>query len=447
MPLVTFIHSLGSVGIFPSRAFLPAFVTALVLRFGHSIPWIAGSGLVGRIDAPSWFTSNTALIILGLLSLLELVATKSSELRELLDQFDGQVKAGMALLTSLGVASVHDAQVVRAVQQATLTDALFALMAAGAVYFFTSLRRSFYGLLSEMDASDALGLQKLFSWVEDAWVAFGAVALIVFPLTMILLTAIAFGLLYICQKTLQQREEQRRIACTACGKSIYPCAVACPDCETANAQACSVGWLGQSQPDRRADPEHHALHLIEVGRCFHCATRLTKSRPQQACERCGRDTFRDDDQLNDYLRLIDSRVPSTLVVCFALGLVPVVGVVPAILYYRFRLVNPHAALCSLGIGVDREMDGAPGLSGGAVGAMDSRGRYRVAADHGVDQLHRLSPWLTQSLAPSPAATSRRTRTECCCRAGSAWSHSVVGPLIAVRAATFASGTLVARGLP
>ncbi len=340
MPLVTLIHSLGSVGIFPSRAFLPALVTALVLSFGHSIPWIAESGLAGRVDAPSWFTSNTALVVLGLLSLLELVATKSSDLRELLDQFDGQVKAGMALLTALGVASVRDAQVVHAIQQAALADLLFGLMAAGGVYFFTSLRRSFYDLLSEMDASDALGLQRLLSWAEEAWVAFGAVMLIVFPLLMILLTAIVFGLLYVCQKTLQQREEQRRIACASCAKSIYPCAVACPACETANVQACSVGWLGQSRLDRRADPQHHALHLIEVRRCSHCATRLTKSRPQQVCDCCGRNVFRDDEQLDDYLRLIGYRVPSTLAVCFVLGLVPVMGVVPAILYYRFRLVNP-----------------------------------------------------------------------------------------------------------
>ena len=32
---------LGSIGVFASRAFLPALVTAPLLRFGPQIPWLA----------------------------------------------------------------------------------------------------------------------------------------------------------------------------------------------------------------------------------------------------------------------------------------------------------------------------------------------------------------------------------------------------------------------
>ncbi|HUY87969.1 MAG TPA: hypothetical protein VMV10_04460 [Pirellulales bacterium] len=162
------IHSLGSLGLFPSRAFLPAFVAALLLRFGDSMPLVAHSGMLGKVDAPSWFVCNTSLAILALLSCLECWAAKNADVRQFLDQLDAPVKSLMTLLTSFGIASVHDAELVRAIQQAGLSDGLFGLMAAGAVFFLTSARRSLYDLLIEIDHDDSLGLQKLCSWAEEA---------------------------------------------------------------------------------------------------------------------------------------------------------------------------------------------------------------------------------------------------------------------------------------
>lgn len=39
-------------------------------------------------------------------------------------------------------------------------------------------------------STSSLGIQKLCSWGEDAWVVFGAIMLVVFPRLMILLTAV-----------------------------------------------------------------------------------------------------------------------------------------------------------------------------------------------------------------------------------------------------------------
>ena len=190
MPVHSLIHSLGSVGVFPSRAFLPAFVAALLLRFGDSVPLVAHAGLAGNVHAPSWFISNASLLVLGILSCVECWATKNPDVREILHRFDGAVKPLMTLLTSLGVAGVDDGELVRAIQQAGISDGLVGLMAAGTVFFLTSARQSLYELLAEIDADDSLGIQKLCSWAEDAWMVFGAVMLIVFPLLMILLTAV-----------------------------------------------------------------------------------------------------------------------------------------------------------------------------------------------------------------------------------------------------------------
>ena len=277
---------------------------------------------------------------LGILSCLECWATKNADVRELLHQLDGAVKTLMTLLTSLGVASVDDGEVVRAIQQAGIADGIFGLMAAGTVFFLTSARQSLYELLTEIDADDSLGIQKLCSWAEDAWVVFGAVMLIVFPLLMILFTAVVFGLLYLWQKAAHAREERLRLPCGSCGNPIYRCAIACPACGAANAQACAVNWLGLPKPNLPANPADHALRLIAVRRCPSCATRLKQKRPRQTCESCRREVFSDDAQLAAYLRLVQARFALTLLICFLLGLVPVVGVVPAIVFYRIHLISP-----------------------------------------------------------------------------------------------------------
>lgn len=52
MPVHSLIHAIGSTGVFPSRAFLPSFVAAFLLRFGDSLPLVAHAG-IATSDAPA----------------------------------------------------------------------------------------------------------------------------------------------------------------------------------------------------------------------------------------------------------------------------------------------------------------------------------------------------------------------------------------------------------
>src|SRR3954453_10784703 len=104
MSLPLFLQGLGSVGVFASRAFLPAFVTALLLRFGPHVPWLAHAGLLPQVrDVPTWFTSDASLLVLGVLAALELVAERVPEAKTILDAVHDYLKTGMAALTYLGV--------------------------------------------------------------------------------------------------------------------------------------------------------------------------------------------------------------------------------------------------------------------------------------------------------------------------------------------------------
>src|SRR3954447_15104192 len=166
MSLPLLIHGLGSIGIFAARAFLPAFVTALLLRFGPQVPWLAHYGLLPQVrGVPTWFTSDTALVVLGLLSALELVAERVPEAKAVLDEIHGYLKAGMAALTYLGVLNATDRTVVGPmVNQAGLVDFLPVLAVGAGTFLANQARGAVVGPLSEADEDDDLGLQGLLRW-------------------------------------------------------------------------------------------------------------------------------------------------------------------------------------------------------------------------------------------------------------------------------------------
>lgn len=169
MSLPLFLQGFGSIGIFASRAFLPAFVTALMLRFGHQLPWLTHVGLLSHIrDVPTWFTSDAALIVLGLLAAVELGAERSPEARVFLDEIHGYLKAGMAALTYLGVLGAHDRAIVgRVLQQAGMGDSLPVLAVATATFLAARVRSALVAPFVDADEDDDVGLQRLFRWGGD----------------------------------------------------------------------------------------------------------------------------------------------------------------------------------------------------------------------------------------------------------------------------------------
>lgn len=352
MSLPLFLHGLGSVGLFSSRAFLPAFVTAVLLRFGPQVPWLAHAGLITQVrDVPTWFTSDAALVVLGLLAMLELTAERFPESRILLEQVHDYLKTGMAVLTYLGVLkSTEQAAVRQMIRQAGVGDYLPILLVGAGVFLACTVRHAVLGPLKELDEDDDLGLQRLFRWIEDLWGGLGPVALIVFPL----LTLVAFGmavlLLLLIERRVESRRERANLPCVQCERLIHPSALACPYCHAPVKEPREVGLLGQakSQP---ADLRWLPYRLVAVKRCPECASRLSRRAVHQTCEACGHQLMDDPAFAKEYLAFIDRRVPPTCAVCFLLGLIPVLGVIPAVVYYRLTIVAPFRRYIPAGRGL------------------------------------------------------------------------------------------------
>jgi hypothetical protein len=213
-------------------------------------------------------------------------------------------------------------------------------LAVGAGTFLASKARGLVvGPLSEADEDDDLGLQSLLRWIGDLWGAFGPVALILLPLLTIAVFGVALVLLLLAGRYVEAREEATKVPCTNCGQMMYASATACPHCKAPNQQPKAVGLLGGTK-GVLADPATHPYRLVAAKRCPVCASRLGKRAVRQVCEVCGSAVMDDPRFAQQYLAFIDRRVPPVCLACFVLGLVPVLGVIPAVILYRLEIVAP-----------------------------------------------------------------------------------------------------------
>jgi hypothetical protein len=349
MNLAPLVNGIGSIGLFSSRVFLPAFVTAMLLRFGPQIPVLHSLGLLANLHhtQPTWFTNNITLIILALLSGMETFGQKNPEIRHLLHEFDIHLKTVLAALTSFGVIRSSDSDFVRQMtQHAGYADALIPLIAALGTWGVARARRDVVRLL--FDHVEGTHLDRLISWLEEAWVVFGGFLLILFPPLMLLMIGIATGILYLIRRRLERAEEHRRIPCAHCGESIYPSAIACPKCRQRVASPAAISFLGQSLTYATDDVDSHPLRLQEKRRCSSCATRLPARKPFQSCGVCSKQGLGDPRFAADYVSYISRRLPVVLMVCALMSLVPIFGMIVGAVYYRMELVLPFSQYLPLG---------------------------------------------------------------------------------------------------
>ncbi|MFO0959305.1 MAG: DUF4126 domain-containing protein [Isosphaeraceae bacterium] len=347
MTLALWIHALGSIGIFTSRAFLPAFATALLLRYGPQVSWIADSGLLRYVqDVPTWFTSDPCLLALGVLSIAELMAERVPEVKAAFDEVHGYLKAAMAGMTFLGVLGATDRSAFHGILgEHAAVDILSALAVGGGTLLTGGVRRAVLEPFDDIDQDDDLGIRGLLRPVEDFWAFAGPIALILMPLLTVLAFLMTLGVLVLIERRLNLGGRVQPIACQACGRPMDPRALECPHCHATAASVAAIGPLGGILT-RPANPARQPFALISVKRCPSCAARLTGPSIHQTCASCGRELPGDPAFVRAYVGFVDRRAFWVVPACTVLGLIPFLGIIPAVMLYRLAIVAPfrcHAA--------------------------------------------------------------------------------------------------------
>lgn len=344
------LYALGATGFFSSRAFLPAFLSAAFLRYGDQLPLLGQLEFIQKIgETPTWFTHDITLMVLGGLAVLEVAATKIPEAQEILQDVHRYSKTIMAGLSTYGVLSASDLSFVKDTIQseAGATNMLIAATVAGATLTVGTFRDGIMGVLTEADPEDDIGIRGLIAWFEDIWASLGLLAFFLIPAFMLILLGIFVGMIFLIRKYLEHREEKAKIECASCGASMYASALICPSCRAPNPEPMQVGVFGNATKKPVEDRLAHQLKLVSKRRCPDCATRFEKRTTVQNCEACGYELFKDAEFSDQYLKMVSSRLPKTLVISGLFSLIPILGLIPGIIYYRISLVSPFAGYIPL----------------------------------------------------------------------------------------------------
>lgn len=345
MDLNSLIYGLGISGLFASRAFIPAFIASFMLRYGDSFPFLKEIDFIQNAGGgePTWFTNGYVITALGVLSALEIIATKIPEAEETLERVNKYLKTGMAAATYFGFLSTADKSYIEGnllVMQAGFISNIWGLLSTANTYLFANLRSGLLEMLFEADQDDDLGLRKLISWAEDGWAVIGFFWLIIYPLVVLTILGVIVGSAFLLKKYYDRKEEKSRVICSGCSGKNYPSATECRTCHTPVETPVQIGMFGQSKTKPAEDREKHMLRLVEKKRCPACANRLDERNPKQTCKSCGHHLFSNEVFTKDYLGTIAGRLPVVLIISLALSFIPFLGLIIGIIIYRIQLVAP-----------------------------------------------------------------------------------------------------------
>ncbi|MDJ0835467.1 MAG: zinc ribbon domain-containing protein [Acidobacteriota bacterium] len=352
--MIFYITSLGLIPFLASRALIPIFATALTARFapGHGDLLTEYTGIELVSGLPGYLTGDHALIILGLGALVELVITKSPDMRLALQTSESGIRALTGFFLCFNLVEGDFMELVDIVLREGPTTSYvwgnsfaytWSFCIGWAVFFTARLRGAIYATLTDMDEDDDLGVQGLMSWMEDSFGFFGAIMVFLMPLVTLIVAGMTLLGLYLFKKYLDYREERQKVPCAHCGHPNHRCAAACPNCQRHHDRVMQVGFLGIIKDQPVTDFAAHRFSMQATKRCYSCGERLRKKQVNQNCPVCGAQPFYSQRELDEYLKRVQEKLPQTLAICAAFSLIPIFGLIPGIIYYRTNLLSSMRA--------------------------------------------------------------------------------------------------------
>jgi len=295
------------------------------------------------LEYPSWLVKWPTLLVLAVLAIAENILENEPAWIETVGSQDGPIKSlahmffSQWVLVKLTVAS----SALLTIHAGFDYRLIWLVPIALATWVFALFRRRAFQFLVEMDEEDDLGLRKLLLQTEDVGIALSTLFMFILPLFALILGLVAMGFLLLLRMYVIYREQQIKVPCTACKKDIHPCAPNCGHCNFPQEDVVGISLFNLPTDMSVSDPIQHKLRLLLRRRCPNCATRLPKACVSQACPTCGTQTFHSLEQaqqLDEYLYWL---FPKTLLNVFLFGLIPVVGLIPGIIYYRLNLISGY----------------------------------------------------------------------------------------------------------
>jgi len=325
------------------------------MKYGHEWAFLEKVDFLANLaekahNNPTWFTNGWVVTALGILSLMELVADKSPEVREVIEEFSVYAKTGVAGLTSLGVLNTADAKIVGDMieQSAGFLEVFPALLSAGMTYAGATLRNGVLGIFTEADPDDTVKVRGFISWIEDFLAVFGLWYLAAAPVVAFVVIGGFFGVLYLLRKHHEGKLEEAKIPCSNCGERIHSFATSCHHCGTAIEMPNILGFLGGIKEEKAKSVVDQKLRLMRLKRSPLSGERFEGKGVALKCEADGTTAFSDPELTRTYIDSVAAKLPKSLIVGAVLGFVPILGLIAGVIYYRLRLVAPFRRYLTFG---------------------------------------------------------------------------------------------------
>lgn len=332
------IWATGSIPLFASRTFLPAFLTAFVMKYPQLVPFVAKP----ENHSPDvWLTNPIVIIVLLILSIAEIWADKEPDIQQIMVEAEKYLKPAVYAIVQFGFADPTTTGVLNEMQWAGFGgNQIFALVCTMGVFGLTVFRQQIVEFLTDIDSDGDLGLKKLISYIEDSWVLFGLFLLLVAGFLQIIVFAVVLGWLYLMKKRGEKKRENQKVSCSKCQTKIHPIAPYCKNCGAAQNDIKKIGFVGQNTSKSVTNTKRHQLTLLTYRRCPHCAEKLESGRKNQKCKSCGTEIFHPE-QEKEFVQFLDKRYGILVVLSVGLGFIPIVGIVISVLLGNLLLVAPY----------------------------------------------------------------------------------------------------------
>jgi hypothetical protein len=339
-------YALGNNAFFTSRTFLPALITALVIKYPDLVFMLDSAPITGD---ELWLVKDEVILGLAFLSFFEELAIRNPEFARFIEEIDSFIK--FAALLAVNNAMV-DPMVLEAVfkidEPSMLASTVTGVAVSTPIFFLTRMRKSFLGYVRDLDEDNDLGLITLANWMENGWVFFGVFFLIVFPIFSFFMILIVLGIIFLIEQYLKKKEEQSKIECSNCKELILPSAANCFSCGTANDRARNVGLLGFPKDSDVRGIDAHKYQLMAAKRCPNCATRKVDRNFDSKCETCNKLPKDLGVDAKIYNETIEGRLKDVLIASLIFGLFPIIGIIATIIYSKFKLAKPYKQFTGFG---------------------------------------------------------------------------------------------------
>jgi hypothetical protein len=330
---------IGTIPLFSMRTFFPAFLTAIF--FAHP-DWFPGVvGIEETSEHATFLAQNWLIILLGILSILEFIGDKSTDIKTFLREAEPYMKPISYLLIQFFIMSDNSTEVINQINWAGFNPLIIlSVGGAGAIYFLAKLRKKFLDFLSEIDTDDNLYIGKAISWIEDCLVLFGFLLLVWAGIFMVICYLIIIGVIILLAKQYEKQAEAEKLICKNCGTKIFPFAYECQNCHTLNDRIFDIGILGQRKSILTKNISKHRLKLLLNRRCPNCAAKFEKRSVSQTCDSCGTVLF-NDPKIKDFTKYLDRKFYIILSISFLIGFIPIVGFVVSASLVSVHLLSPY----------------------------------------------------------------------------------------------------------